>query len=105
MSAGIVLDEHTAPLVPEGSMVWAIDGDGWPIDGLLVDADEGPPPAGYAVTHVAGRPVAELVAEHDQAKANESALRHMAAMLDRLADRLIHPELVAAWHAQHEDGA
>lgn len=105
-------------------MVWAIDGDGWPIDGLLVDADEGPPPAGYAVTHVAGRPVAELVAEHDQAKANESALRHMAAMLDghfypeavqqlrdmaamldRLADRLIHPELVAAWHAQHEDGA
>lgn len=111
---GIVLDETTAELVRDSALLPSIKrADGHPVASSLAHP-------GDILTHIGGRPVAELVAAHDQAKAYAKELRGLskrgpvtqyvcagdfldyAEHLDHLADMLIAPELVAAWHAQHD---
>jgi hypothetical protein len=112
---GIVLDETTAPLVPDGSTL-----DLGPGDIFMTQAPDFTADPGDILSHIGGRPVAELVAAHDRAKADAEALRGyaegtrwwradssqtfdvIADHLDYLADLIITPELVAAWNAQHD---
>lgn len=121
MSDGIVLDETTAPLVPVGSVIQTPGG-------LAGRTGESPPFSGAILTHLAGRPVADVVADVDQAKAHDRMLRHWRAVilntpgnignrrsivgemsrvadfLDAIADRMLAPVLVQAWHDQHPRG-
>ena len=114
---GIVLDETTAAVVPVGSCCEFSDDGSW-----LILINRGGA-QGDILTHIGGRPVAELVAAHGQAKTYAKTLRTAvmeplvdsgtntkewlaclaaAEHLDHVADMLIAPELVAAWHAQYD---
>ena len=103
---GIVLDAETAAVVPDGA---TLDFDGDPFWTQAPDFTADP---GDLLTHIGGRPVAELVAEADQAEADAKALRAVTAasedvFLLAIADRIderrakaIDPALVTAAHQQ-----
>lgn len=110
---GIVLDAVTAPLVAEFSTVLDGDGDKWVIE----YAGQASPDD--TLTHVptptGPRPVGEVVAVMDRlllaARTAKDAYevgaeRHecwgrIADELDAIAERLLAPEFVQAWHDQH----
>lgn len=111
---GVVLDAETVDAVPHGAR-WCATGVCWWTPSHL-------PAPGDRLTHIGGRPVAELVAEADDAEDDARELRHMADMLDGhfypeaieqlrdAADRIdkrrakaIDARLVAAAHAQWAD--
>lgn len=113
MTDGIVLDETTAKLVPVGSTIVS--------PGRVAEfASVGRPACrGDILVAIAGRPIAELVAERDRALLDAVYLREVAVFVDPFrwptaasridevadrtehrADQSIHPALVSAYRAQ-----